>query len=441
MNILDNKEKEIENKDINIDNNNVLIPKNHRNDSIMRFFIVVILCSFVFGLMGGIVSYNFLPTIENQFLNIGKIERRDTKKEESSNTSSYNSSISYEEAIINAVKETSPAVVSIIISKDVPVIEQYFFNPFKDFEDFFGPGFLIPQYRQKGTQKKEIGGGTGVIISPDGIVLTNKHVVSDENADYTIFTNDGKKFPAKVLAKDPVQDLAIIQIEDEKKLKPFKSAKLGNSDNLEIGQTVIAIGNALGELRNTVSVGVISGLGRKITASDGAAIEVLEDVIQTDAAINRGNSGGPLLNLKGEIIGINVAMAEGGQNIGFSIPINKAKRSIEQVKKTGKIIYPFLGVNYVLIDEKIQKERNLPVDYGALIVKSSSGWAVVPGSPAEKVGLKENDIVLEINNEKITVDNSLSKIVAKYNPGDKVILKVLKNKEEKIIEVVLGERS
>lgn len=199
--------------------------------------------------------------------------------------------VSQEEAIIKAVKDYSPAVVSIVISKDVPILEQYY-------NDFFG--LQIPQFRQKGTEKQQIGGGSGFIISPEGMVLTNKHVVSDKTADYTILTNDGKKFPAKVLALDPAQDLAILKIDQEKNVNKdggltvqlFPTVKLGDSDGLQIGQTVIAIGNALAEFQNTVSVGVISGLGRTITASGGGIVETLEDVIQTDAAINKGNSGG-----------------------------------------------------------------------------------------------------------------------------------------------------
>ena len=289
------------------------------------------------------------------------------------------------------------------------------------------------------------------------MILTNKHVVLDEEAEYTIFTNDGRKFSAKVLARDPVQDLAVLRIEQEKTvdgngefvLEPFPTVKLGDSDKLESGQTVIAIGNALGEFRNTVSVGVISGLGREITASGGGFIETLEDVIQTDAAINKGNSGGPLLNLKGEVVGINVAMALEAQSIGFAIPVNKAKKDIEQVRSLGKIVYPFLGIRYVLISEKIKEENDLPVDYGVLIVDGGPGEpAIWPDSAAEKAGLKEENIVLEFNNEKITTENGLAKIIMKYNPGDRIVLKILRppssvgeDWEEIIVEATLDERS
>ncbi|MBI2625081.1 MAG: trypsin-like peptidase domain-containing protein [Candidatus Nealsonbacteria bacterium] len=357
-----------------------------------------------------------------------------------------------EEAVIKAVKEVSPAVVSIVITKDLPIFEQYYVSPFGD--DPFFKGFQVPQYRQKGTEKREVGGGTGFIVSEDGMILTNKHVVLDAAADYTVFTNDGRKFSAKVLAKDPFQDFAVLKIEKEKivdetgslKSKPFSVAKIGDSELLQIGQSVIAIGNALGEFRNTISVGVISGLGRTITAAGGSSfVETIEDVIQTDAAINQGNSGGPLLNLRGEVIGINTATVLGAQNIGFAIPANKAKRAIEQVKKSGKITYPFLGVYYTIVTDELKEKVDLPVNYGAWVGREKDGGktdsAVVPDSPAQKAGITQDDIILELNGEKITSDNSLAKIIQKYNSGDVATLKILRNKEEKIISLILGERS
>ena len=285
------------------------------------------------------------------------------------------------------------------------------------------------------------------------MILTNKHVVEDLTADYTVFLTDGRKLPAKVLARDPVQDLAIIKIEKEKIInqegelgqESFPTVKLGDSSKLQIGQSIIAIGNALGEFRNTVSVGVISGLGRTVTASGEGIIVTLEDVIQTDAAINKGNSGGPLLNLNGEVIGINFAMAQAAENIGFAIPVNKAKKDIEQFKTLGKIVYPYLGVYYTLVTENLQKYFDLPVDYGAWIGRNTSGQsteiAVISGAPAEKAGLKRDDIILEFNNEKITGQNTLAKIIMKYNPGDKISLKILRDGKEKNLQAILDERS
>jgi len=422
-----------------------------KNKSIL-FIIFVFILSSAFGFIAGVISNDYLSSDIRQKLaqlNAKFPELQDNI--EKGIAEEYQPQTSQEEKIIQAVKSVSPAVVSIIISKDVPIMEQRFVNPFGDIEQLFGQpfGFSIPEYYQKGTEKKEVGGGTGFIVSEDGMILTNKHVVSDEKAEYTVFTNDGKKFLAKVLARDQVQDIAIIQVVQGENIK-FPTVQLGDSENLQIGQSVIAIGNALGEFKNTVSVGVVSGLGRTITASGGDEVaETLEGIIQTDAAINRGNSGGPLLNLKGDVIGMNTAVVSGAQSLGFTIPINKAKRDIEQIKTLGKLAYPFIGIRYVLIDEEIQKERNLAVDYGAWITswyRQSSQWvqskdqAVVSGSAATQAGLKENDIVLEFDKDKVTKDNSLGKIIDKYNPGDKVVLKVLRGKEEKTFEIILGDR-
>ncbi len=420
------------------------------NLSCFKFFIFLVLIIFIssfFGFIAGTFSVFYYPKLADYFS-----ESNTWVSEFFNNQKDIIPQISREDAIINAIEKASPSVVSIIITKDMPIFEEYYVDPFGDSDIFFNQPFLdikVPQYRQKGTEEREIGGGTGFIISEDGMILTNKHVVQDEEADYTILTNDGKKYPAKVLARDPIEDLAILKIDKEKMIteqgdlneQSFPMIKIGDSADLQIGQTVVAIGNALGEFRNTISVGVISGLGRTITASGGGIVETLEDVIQTDAAINKGNSGGPLLNIKGEVIGINVAMAEEAQSIGFSIPINKAKRDIEQIKTIGKIIYPFLGVRYVLITSEIQKERELSVDCGALIIRGENPGeaAIVPGSAAEKAGLREGDIVLEMNQEKITSQNSLAKIIKKYNPEDKVSLKILRGEEEKIIDVILGE--
>jgi len=352
----------------------------------------------------------------------------------------YKPQTSQEAAVINAVKNTSPAVVSIIITKDVPVYEQYYESPFPEMPGFPDFEFQVPQYRQKGTEKKEVGGGTGFIVSSDGMIITNKHVVYDEQAEYTAITNDGKKYSVEVLARDPVQDIAIVKIKNPD--KKFKTVKLGDSSNLQIGQSVIAIGNALGEFRNTVSVGVISGLGRTITASGEGMAERLENVIQTDAAINRGNSGGPLLNLRGEVIGVNVAMAQLAQNIGFAVPINVAKRDIKQVKTEGKITYPFLGVRYALITPELKKEKNLPVDNGALVLKGEkeNEPAVVPDSAADKAGIKQGDIILKIDNQRVTINNSLAKIIQRYKPGDRIQITVLRNGKEIELFAVLGKR-
>lgn len=401
--------------------------------------LAIILISSFFGFLAGAISSSLFSSsqISKYFpkfdFALSSKETTQSQDNEENETPSYIPQTSEEKTVIEVVKEVSPAVVSIIITKNLPIIEEYW-APLEEF-----PFFSVPQYRQKGTQKQEIGGGTGFLVSADGLVLTNKHVVSVEGADYTVLTNDEQRYPAKVLARDPGQDLAVLKIDGGN----FPVLQLGNSDKIEIGQTVVAIGNALGEFRNTVSVGIVSGLGRTVTASGGGLFEILEDVIQTDAAINKGNSGGPLLNLRGQVIGVNTAMALEAENIGFAIPINKAKKDIEQVKTIGKIIYPFLGVRYAIVTDEIKQANNLPVNYGAWVVRGENPGevAIYSGSAAEKAGLKEKDIILEFNNEKITSENSLAKIIIKYNPGDKVTLKILRDGKEQIFNLTLGERS
>lgn len=352
---------------------------------------------------------------------------------------------SEEAAIIKAVEKNAPAVVSIIISKDVPIIERYYIkqNPFEGINDPFGLfepntfNYSVPQYRQKGTEKQRVGAGTGFIIRADGLIVTNKHVVAEEGAEYSVFMNNGTKHEAKVLARDPVNDLAFLKIE----ASDLPVMTLGNSDSLKVGQTTIAIGYALGKFDNSVTKGVVSGLGRSIVAGGiGTPSERLDDIIQTDAAINQGNSGGPLLNSAGEVIGVNVAIVQGSQNIGFAIPINEVKDAVDSLDKHGKIERPMLGVRYTLVTEELVKQNNLPVDYGALVVRGEqpTDLAVIPGGPANKAGIEENDIILEIEGQKIDENNDLRKAVLKYDVGDKIKAKILHKGEEKEIEIELA---
>jgi len=409
--------------------------KNHQKILIIAIIASVITSSIVGGAVGFLATKNckegISKNIKSSLFNLGKNSGEKIVK------------VDEESPVVSAVEKVSPAVVSIIVTKDLPIIERYNSAPNSDFfkqffGDDFGDFFGTPQYRQNGTRKQEVGGGSGFIITTDGYVVTNKHVVSDEQAEYTVLTNDGKKYPAKVLARDPLTDLAVLKI-DAKKLTAIE---LGDSSKLKAGQSVIAIGNALGEFRNTVSTGVISGLARSITAGGaGIGSEQLVGVIQTDASINPGNSGGPLLNISGQVIGINTAIAQGAQNIGFAIPINEVKNSIESVKKTGKISRAWLGVRYVQLNKTIAEQNKLTVDYGALIVRGEqrTDLAVIPGSPADKAGLEENDIILEVNKEKISEENILAKVVGKYKIGDEITMKVLHKGEEKEVKVKLGE--
>lgn len=333
-------------------------------------------------------------------------------------------------AVIDVVEKSSPAVVSIIISKNIPNRQDlfnYFFNPNSQSDP------------NGGTTEQQVGGGSGFFITADGLILTNRHVVEDQQASYTVVTNDGKQYDAKVLARDPVRDAAVIKVEGNN----FPTLTMGDSDSLKIGQTTIAIGNSLGEFANSVSRGIVSGLKRNLSAGSGFGdTERLTDIIQTDAAINPGNSGGPLIDIQGNVIGINVAMAQGAQNVGFALPINQAKRIIDEAKNGVKIQIPFLGVRYIIIDASVQKEAQLPFDYGVLVLRGSkiTDLAVLPGSPADKAGIVENDIILEINGQKLTADNQLGDIVAKYNVGDKITLKVWHKGQTKDVQITLEER-
>ena len=411
----------------------------------MRPIVVMIIIGLLAGAFGGAVAgyvaghYSFSKLIA-YFPTITHPSYQSTNGSEQGTTPTIIPSGTEESNIVLAVKKASPAVVSIVVSK---YVSQYYGNlnssPFDDFfNQFFGQPSIPENTPNQPQQKQEVGGGTGFIISSDGLVLTNKHVVSDEEAEYTVVTNDGAKYMAQVLARDPFNDIAVLKIE----AKDFPVVQLGDSSTIQIGQTVIAIGNALGEYRNTVTRGVISAIGRKVTAGDATGqSEILEDVIQTDAAINFGNSGGPLINTRGEVIGINTAVNQQGQLIGFAIPINQVKQVIESVKQYGKIVRPFLGVRYVLINEEIAKENNLSVNYGALVLRGTKAGdlAIVPGSPADKAGIVENDIILEVKGVKITEEHSLAKEIQNYKPGDEVELKILQKGKEKTVKVKLEE--
>jgi serine protease Do len=342
--------------------------------------------------------------------------------------------------IVSVVEKVNPAVVAIVISKDVPVMEQYMqnYNPFGNSNGF--GGFQIPQYRQNGTKKQEVGGGSGFFVSYDGYLVSNAHVVSDDSAEYTVFLTDGTKYDAKVIAKDTVLDIALLKV--EAKGVPYLS--FGDSDSLKVGQSVIAIGNALGEYRNTVSAGVVSGLARSVSASTNyGSSETLPNVIQTDAAIIPGNSGGPLLDLAGNVIGVNVAASTGGaENIGFALPANAVKKAVDSIKENGRVIRPYIGVRYIPITDEVRNANDLTVDYGVLVLRGAKigDLAVVPGSPADKAGLEENDIILEVNSEKVTNKVPLENIIASHSVGDTISLKILHDGKEKTVNVKLEER-
>ncbi len=330
-------------------------------------------------------------------------------------------------------------MISITISKSLEDLEKELPIEMFPFFPFGVPELRIPEEKIDSRGMVQIGGGSGFIIDPDGIILTNKHVIADSDAEYAIITSDNQKYKAQILARDPIDDVAIVKI-DAKNL-PF--VELGDSSGVELGQTVIAIGNALGIFQNTVSVGVISGLSRSIAAKADpkSPVQELRGLIQTDAAINPGNSGGPLVDLDGKAIGINAAIVFGAQNIGFAIPINAADRDLADLKKYGRIRRPLLGVRYISIDENLKEKMKLPVDYGALVAgKGPHHEGIVPGTPADKAGLKEKDIILECNGEKLTPQKTIQDFLTELGAGDILKMKVLRGGEKLDIEIKLAER-
>ena len=339
----------------------------------------------------------------------------------------------HDKLTIEAVKKVGPSVVSIVISKYLPKIKSGYTLPFSS-----APLFGNSEGDDK--EKVKIGGGSGFIVHSDGLILTNKHVVFDQEAEYVAVTSEGDEYPAKVVSRDPIYDIAVLKID----AKDLPAVKLGNSGKIELGQTVIAIGNALGMFTNTVSKGIISGLSRTISASlgSGGELEHLRGVLQTDVAINQGNSGGPLIDLDGEAIGINTAIIFGAQNIGFSIPINWAKKDLEDIMKYGRIIKPYLGLLYVMLNKKLQKTYSLPIDHGALVVRDHDpkSIAIVPDSPADKAGIKENDIVVELDGEILDEHTDLSDMLQKFGVGDTIQMTVLRKEERLKLKAKIEER-
>jgi len=339
---------------------------------------------------------------------------------------------------IKIIKQTMPAVVSIAISKSLDSLEKELPRELWPFPFFEPPDIKIPEELIDPRGMVRVGAGSGFIVDEKGVIVTNKHVIFDPTAEYTIVTDDEKKYKAEVLARDPIDDVAILKIS----AKNLPTIPLSDSSKLELGESVLAIGNALGLFKNTVSSGIISGLSRSIQAAVGPRLPVQEmrGLIQTDAAINPGNSGGPLVNMDGKVIGINAAIVFGAQNLGFAIPINAAKRDLEDLKQYGHIRRPLLGLRYVTIDENLKEKMKLSVSYGALIMGGPHSPAIIPKSPADKSGLKEKDIILECNGEKITTAKTIQDFLEVMSVGDVLKLKVLRGIKEFEVKVTLAER-
>jgi serine protease Do len=328
---------------------------------------------------------------------------------------------SQSELIASIAKDVNPSVVSINVKSQQQT---------STLDQLFGGGGAAAGASESA--------GTGIILSSDGIIITNRHVIPENTTSVSITTSDGTTYDnVDVLARDPRTnfDIAFLKVKGAKDLKP---AKIGDSSKMVVGDAVVAIGYALGEFENTVTTGIISGLGRPITASDGGvSAESLTNFFQTDAAINPGNSGGPLVNMNGEVIGINTAVAGGAQNIGFSIPINDVKTQIASILEKGKLEVPYLGVRYVMLTPAIQKQFSLSTDSGAWLKTNNASQAVANGSPADKAGLKEGDIITSANGEKVNADNPLASRLSKYKVGDTIDITYLRDGKEQKTKATL----
>jgi serine protease Do len=382
---------------------------------------MLVLVAFMAGIVGGIlgtiiVSNESVAGLLGGLTN-NKVGSPDTQLRQ-------NITLDENSVTIDVVKAVQPAVVSVIGSQDLSELRR---SP-------FGIAFGSPLEGQQ-----QVSGGSGFIIRPDGLIVTNKHVVNQDGVSYSIVLDDGSEYEATIISLDPTNDIAFLDIE----ATDLPTVTLGDSDILEVGQTVIAIGNVLGRYENSVTRGIVSGLARTIEAGGSGFTETLEDTIQTDAAINSGNSGGPLLNIAGQVVGLNTAISSQGQLVGFAIPINQAATDIASIEEFGEIIRPYLGVRYIAVNKQLQNANDLTVDYGALIVRGSTAdqLAVMPGSPADKAGLVENDIILEVNGVKITEEHSLGRVLAELKPGDIVTLKILHDGEEGSVTATLDKRN
>ncbi len=339
--------------------------------------------------------------------------------------------VSEQSATISDVKKVGPSVVTVEEYTPPQTLNNNSFN-FGPFQIF---GFGLPQQQTPQSQAPQVSAiGSGFIVSSDGLIVTSKHVVADPApATYDVITSTGKKYTVKNIYRDPLNDIAILKIDpNQNPGTTLTPVVMGDSSKLQVGQFVVAIGTALGEFRNTVTTGVISGLGRTVTAGDQfqGYVENLNNVIQTDAAINPGNSGGPLVDSNADVIGINTAIAQNGQNIGFALPINIVKDAITNFNKTGQFNRPYLGVTYTTLSQQMALLND--------VVQGAYIRSVVAGSPAEKAGIQQGDIIVKFDGEAVTEKNDLAGIIAKKKPGDTVSITVWRNGKTVDLTATLG---
>ena len=372
-------------------------PRRPRRPKIIAGIIVLLALCFTAGLSGGLLSSQIASNhsiVESSGAQYAKDDGNRIMSES-------------EQTIASVVDKASPSVVSIISSTS-----------------------------SRSSSYSQAAAGTGMIVTKDGYILTNKHVVNGAD-NVSVVTSDGKTYDdVRVVGTDPLNDIAFLKIA---KVNDLPAVTLGDSKTVRTGQTVIAIGNALGQYQNTVTSGIISGLGRPVVASDGSSSESesLSDLLQTDAAINSGNSGGPLLNAAGQVIGINTAVAQDAQSIGFSIPIGAAKGMLSNIIETGKLARAYVGVQYISITPEVKAEYDLSVNKGDYI-KTERGSAVQKDSPADKAGLKDGDIIVKVNDHEVGPGKGVSTLIGEYRPGDKVTLTILRGEQKITKEVMLA---
>lgn len=333
-----------------------------------------------------------------------------------------------EKQLMSVIKKSVPAVVSISAQQDIDDVTKK------------TPGIIFPLFERDARKSRRlvkkiekgnlcVSGGSGFIVDKKGIVVTNMHVILEDHLFYKVTTSQGIEHDAELIATDIVGDVAFLQITSKE--RSFPTLPLGDSSSVDLGQYVVAIGNALGMFDNTVSFGIISGLSRSIEAKRGKLKEQLHGLLQTDAAINPGNSGGPLIDMQGNVIGINAASVFSAENIGFAIPVNAIKRDIKSIKKNGTIARPFLGVKYVVLNEENAKALGAPLHKGMYVANPYPGHSgIIHRSPAQRAGLKDGDIIVALNGKELTNTYTLQDALDTLESGSRISLAIRRGTKE-----------